>query len=128
MKKILACSAVMLAAVFSGSSTAAPTATYPISGQMQGTSETFSGTAMEYGVGAGDLTVATSMGAKCTGHFFFNTPQAGNGIYKCDDGRSGPLSLVSTGKHGTGNGTGAQQISFTFDVGSALPRLAMRAD
>jgi hypothetical protein len=125
MKKILACSAVLLAAVFSATTTAAPTATFPISGQMQGSSETFSGIAMEYGVGAADVNVTTSMGAKCTGHYFFNTPQSGNGIYKCDDGRSGPLNLTSSGKRGSGSSSGVQQISFTFDVGSALPRLAM---
>ena len=117
MKKIVACSAVMLAAVFSGGSTAAPTASLPISGQMQGTSEKFSGVAMEYGVGAGDLTVVTSMGAKCTGHYYFDTPQRGNGIFKCDDGRAGPVTLVSTGgMHGSGNGGSYQRISFTFDV------------
>ena len=116
MKKIVACSAVMLAVVFSGSSMAAPTSTQSVTGQVQGTSETFSGVAMGYGVGAGDLTLSSSMGAKCTGHYFFATPQSGNGVFKCDDGRAGPLNFVSTGTHGSGSSSD-QRLSFTFDSG-----------
>jgi hypothetical protein len=40
---------------------------------------------------------------------------AGDGVFNCDDGRSGPITFASTGTSGTGYGTlGNERFTFTF--------------
>lgn len=89
--------------------------TLPVRGQIQNTNETFTGTATGYIDGGGDLTIVSNTGAKCTGSFVYVTRRNGEGIFKCDDGRSGPFEFVSTGTRGTGFGDlGGQRFTFTF--------------
>lgn len=89
--------------------------TIPVRGQMQKTDETFTGTATGYIDGGGDLTIVSTNGAKCTGNFVYVTSRNGEGVFKCDDGRSGPFQFVSTGTRGTGFGDlDGQRFTFTF--------------
>jgi hypothetical protein len=101
---------LMLASLIAGCSL-----TLPVRGQVQNTNETFAGTATGYMDGAGDLTIVSNMDATCTGNFVYVNSRQGEGVFNCDDGRSGPFSFVSTGKRGTGQGTlGGQNFTFTF--------------
>lgn len=82
---------------------------------MQNSDETFTGTATGYMDGGGNLTAVTDKGATCTGSFVYVSGRNGEGIFTCDDGRSGPFQFVSTGKRGTGYGDlGDQRFTFTF--------------
>ena len=89
--------------------------TAPVQGQVQNTSETFSGTATGYMDGSGNLSLTSSRGTSCTGNFVYVTAREGEGVFRCNDGRSGPFQFVSAGQHGTGRGTlGGQAFTFTF--------------
>lgn len=94
---------------------AACSATLPVRGQVQNSDETFSGTATGYMDGGGTLTIVSSDGTHCTGDFVYVTSRNGEGVFVCDDGRSGPFAFVSTGRRGTGYGTlGGENFTFTF--------------
>lgn len=89
--------------------------TLPVKGNMQDSPETFTGTATGYMDGGGDLTIVTTTGVRCTGNFVYVTRRNGEGVLKCDDGRSGPFEFVSTGRRGTGFGDlSGQRVTFTF--------------
>ncbi|MBD3768470.1 MAG: hypothetical protein IE928_11120 [Gammaproteobacteria bacterium] len=107
-KSLLACGVFL--SLLSGCSM-----TLPVRGNVQGSDETFTGTATGYMDGGGDLTIVTNTGVKCTGNFVYVTHRNGEGVFKCDDGRSGPFEFVSTGTRGTGFGDlGGQRVMFTF--------------
>jgi hypothetical protein len=89
--------------------------TLPVRGQVQNSPETFSGTATGYMDGSGNLKIVTSRGAVSSGNFVYVTRREGEGVFTCDDGRSGPFKFVSTGTSGTGYGDlGGQRLIFTF--------------
>jgi hypothetical protein len=89
--------------------------TLALRGQVQNSNETFSGTATGYMNGSGDLQVVSSKGSVCEGNFVYVTRREGEGVFHCNDGRSGPFRFVSTGMNGTGHGTlGGENFTFTF--------------
>jgi hypothetical protein len=89
--------------------------TLPVRGQIQNSDETFTGTATGYLNGGGTLSVASSKGAICSGDFVYVTGRNGEGVFNCNDGRTGPFNFVSTGTSGTGYGDlGGQRFTFTF--------------
>lgn len=89
--------------------------TLPVKGTVQNTNETFTGTATGYIDRSGVLTIVTSEGATCDGDFVYVTSRQGEGVFTCDDGRSGPFQFVSTGTKGTGHGDlGGERFTFTF--------------
>ena len=94
---------------------AACSTTLPIRGQMQGSSEHFTGSAIGYMNGSGTLSIVTATGVHCSGDFAYVTPRQGSGTLACEDGRSGPFAFYSTGTNGTGYGTlGNERFTFTF--------------
>ena len=89
--------------------------TLPVRGQLESGTETFTGEATGYLDGAGDLRIVSSEGTVCTGNFVYVTRRNGEGVFTCDDGRSGPFTFVSTGQRGTGTGRlGNETFTFTF--------------
>ena len=91
--------------------------TLPVSGQVQNSSETFTGSATGYMDGSGTLTLISNNGTTCAGNFVYVTSREGEGVFRCDDGRSGPFTFVSTGSRGTGQGSlGNQAFTFTFGL------------
>ena len=108
MKKIF--SFLAIAALLSGCSM-----TLAVRGQVQNSDEMFTGTATGYMDGGGNMTLVSSKGAVCKGNFVYVTRRNGEGVFNCDDGRSGPFQFVSTGTRGTGYGDlGGQRFTFTF--------------
>jgi hypothetical protein len=102
--------ALLLVSAFSGC-----TMTLPVRGQVQNSAETFTGTATGHLNGGGNLQMVSSKGAVCNGNFVYVTHRQGEGVFNCDDGRSGPFAFVSTGTSGTGHGTlDNQKFIFTF--------------
>jgi hypothetical protein len=96
---------------------AACSVTLPVRGELEKSNEVFSGTATGHLDGAGELTLVSTNGAACKGHFVYVSARGGEGILTCADGRTGPFSFVSTGMRGVGHGelSGAR---FTFTFGS----------
>ncbi len=89
--------------------------TLPVKGMVQNTDETFQGSATGYLGGSGDLQITSNTGVTCKGNFVYVTRRKGEGVFNCDDGRSGPFQFVSTGSSGTGHGDlGGQKFTFTF--------------
>lgn len=89
--------------------------TLPVRGQIQGSDELFTGTATGRMDGGGELTIVSNKGATCKGSFVYTTKRNGEGVFSCDDGRTGPFQFVSTGTRGTGYGDlGGQRFTFTF--------------
>lgn len=89
--------------------------TLPVKGQVQNSSETFTGTATGYSDGGGNLKMVSSKGAVCEGNFVYIRGREGKGVFNCDDKRSGPFEFVSTGRRGTGFGDlGGERFIFTF--------------
>jgi hypothetical protein len=93
-----------------------------VEGVVEGGQEAFSGGSFREIDGGGVLTVRSSLGAVCTGDFVYVRPRAGEGTFRCSDGRTGPFSFVSTGLRGTGSGVvGGRRFVFSFGIaGSAL--------
>lgn len=89
--------------------------TLPVRGQIQNSDETFTGTATGGLSGGGTLTIVSNKGAHCSGNFVYVTGRTGQGVFTCDDGRTGPFQFASTGMSGTGYGDlGGQRFTFTF--------------
>lgn len=89
--------------------------TLPVRGKVQNADETFQGSATGYLDGSGRLTITTSSGASCAGDFVYINKRQGEGVFTCDDGRTGPFSFVSTGMRGSGFGDlGGKRFTFTF--------------
>ena len=110
---------VILAALAIGLSASSTIAccslTLPVRGQVQNSDETFTGSATGYMGGNGNLSITSSKGTVCTGDFVYVTPRTGEGVFTCNDGRSGPFQFASTGSFGTGHGSlGGQNFTFTF--------------
>lgn len=92
--------------------------TLPVRGSIQNSAEVFTGTATGYMSGGGTLHLVSSGGAVCDGNFVYVNGRQGEGVFHCDDGRSGPFQFVSTGTRGTGHGDlGGQRFTFTFGKG-----------
>lgn len=96
---------------------AACSTTLPIRGQMQGSSERFTGSAIGHMNGSGELLIVTTTGVHCSGNFDYVTPRQGSGTFICEDGRSGPFAFYSIGANATGYGTLGNE-RFTFTVGN----------
>jgi hypothetical protein len=89
--------------------------TLPVTGQIQNSDEAFTGTATGYMDGGGNLQLVSNKGAACSGNFVYVTRRDGEGVFSCNDGRSGPFKFVSTGSRGTGHGDlSGQRFTFTF--------------
>lgn len=89
--------------------------TLPVRGQIQNSDETFTGTATGHLDGGGELLIVSNKGATCKGNFVYVSNRDGEGVFTCDDGRTGPFQFVSTGTRGTGYGDlGGQRFTFTF--------------
>lgn len=96
-----------------GASVAGCSMTLPVRGQLQDGSETFTGAG--YLDGGGVITIVSSKSVTCLGDFVNVSGRDGEGVFQCDDGRSGPFRFVSTGTRGSGTGTlGGRQFTFTF--------------
>ena len=111
MKKAL----LLVASIGVAALTTSCSMTLPVRGNVMNSSETFTGTATGYMDGGGNLTIVTSKGATCKGNFVYVSRRDGEGVFTCDDGRTGPFSFVSTGTRGTGKGDlGGERFIFTF--------------
>jgi len=89
--------------------------TLPVKGQLEDGKEIFTGTATGYMSGSGDLKIVSNKGTVCSGNFVYVNRRQGEGVFNCQDGRSGPFSFVSTGQQGTGTGKiGGKLFTFTF--------------
>lgn len=89
--------------------------TLPVTGRVQNSDETFEGTATGGMNGSGRLTIRSSRGPTCAGNFVYVTNRTGEGVFTCNDGRTGPFSFASTGTSGTGHGDlSGQRFTFTF--------------
>ena len=110
MSRFIQLAFVILSALLCGCSK-----TLPLTGVVEGTAETMTGTATGYMNGSGTLEITTSKGTKCSGNWVFVTKRNGEGVFNCSDGRSGPFRFVSTGDNGTGYGDFAgRRFTFTF--------------
>ena len=76
-------------------------ATVPVTGQLQGNHETFTGRATGYSDGSGELAIVTNAGVSCKGSYVFIHSRQGEGTFTCVDGRTGPFHSVSTGSNGS---------------------------
>jgi len=86
-----------------------------VRGKLQQSDETFTGVATGDLSGSGTLTIVTTHGANCSGAFVYVNGRQGEGVFNCNDGRTGPFQFVSTGARGTGFGDlGGQRFTFTF--------------
>jgi hypothetical protein len=93
---------------------AACSMTLPVQGVVQGSSETFAGTATGQMDGGGTLEIRSAT-TTCTGVFVYVNRRQGSGTFNCADGRTGPFEFVSTGSRGTGTGDlGGKRFTFTF--------------
>jgi hypothetical protein len=89
--------------------------TLPVTGSTEDGSERFYGSATGYMDGSGTITLESSKGTKVLGNFVYINRRQGEGVFRCDDGRTGPFTFVSTGNRGTGTGRlGNQYFTFTF--------------
>ena len=71
--------------------------TLPVRGQVQNSPETFTGTATGHLNGGGNVQMVSSKGAVSNVNVVYVTHMQGEGVFNCDDGRSGPFAFVSTG-------------------------------
>lgn len=90
--------------------------TLPVRGDIGTTKETFTGSATGYMDGSGTMTLDSSRGQRCAGNFVYTDGREGDGVIRCDDGRSGAFKFSSTGSRGVGSGTIAGE-AFTFTFG-----------
>jgi len=106
MKKIL-----LLALLLSGCSV-----TLPVDGTMEDGDETFTGTTTGYADGSGTLTVVSNKNLRCEGNWsYVARPTYGRGIFRCNNGKSGPFEFNGAGQHGTGIGRlGNRRFTFTY--------------
>jgi hypothetical protein len=92
-------------------------ASRPVAGQMERSSETFSGSiaGSGYRAGTGQLTLRSSSSATCRGSFVYTSRRRGEGVLNCDDGRSGPFHVAAVNNSGSGFGElNGQRFTFTF--------------
>ena len=92
--------------------------TLPVRGNVEGTDETFSGSATGRMSRTGTLQITSSTGVTCSGRFAYAGRNYGRGNFTCSDGRSGPFEFVSTGFAGTGRGyLDGKRFNFDFGFG-----------
>jgi hypothetical protein len=106
--------ATLLVAGLSGCAT-----TRPVTGHMEKSSETFSGSisGSGYREGKGELSLVSSRKATCKGPFVYTSRRRGEGVLNCDDGRSGPFHIAAVNADGSGYGDLAgQRFTFTFQA------------
>ena len=84
-----------------------------VSGSVQGTGETFTGTVVAGMRHDGTVTITSNRGVTCEGTYLFAEERKGEGVFQCSDGRSGPFTFVSNGLSGLGSGN-LDGRSFTF--------------
>jgi hypothetical protein len=99
---------------------AACSATLPLSGKMERTPETFSGTVSGSGYreGTGQLTLVSSQNTTCGGDFTYTSRRRGEGVLACKDGRTGAFHLSGAGSTGSGTGElNGQRFNFVFGAG-----------
>ena len=106
----LAVAGLLIAAALAGC--ASPLA---LSGQVQNSRETLTGSASRDSQGTGTLTLVSSTGALCHGDFVFTSRRFARGTLTCDDQRSGAFQMASTNFKGTGSGTLGRE-RFTFEI------------
>lgn len=106
---------LVIASIFSLVLLSSCSLTLPVKGRIQHSDETFTGTATGHMSGGGELKIVSNKGAACQGNFVYTTGRNGEGVFNCDDGRSGPFQFASTGKSGTGYGDlDGKRFIFTF--------------
>lgn len=88
----------------------------PIEGEIQNTSETFTGRATAYFSGGGILTLTTNQGVSCKGEYINTDKYQGNGTVVCEDGRLGYFKFVASGFTGDGEGL-IDTKPFAFRIG-----------
>jgi hypothetical protein len=96
---------------------AACTTTLPLSGRMERTNETFSGTVSGSGYreGTGQVTLVSSLNTRCSGNFTYTSRRRGEGVLACNDGRTGAFRLSGAGSSGTGTGElNGHRFNFVF--------------
>lgn len=93
------------------------TMTLPTQGQVNNSTETFTGAAVVHFWGNGSLTLLTNKGITCKGDFVHVSSQEGTGTVVCEDGRLGTFSFVMAGLKGTGNGKIGGE-NFDFRIGN----------
>ena len=94
-------------------------ASRPVTGQMERSNETFTGSisGAGYREGKGELTLVSSRKATCRGSFVYTTRRRGEGVLNCDDGRTGPVHIAAVNATGSGYGELAgQRFTFTFQA------------
>ena len=88
-----------------------------VTGKVQGTGESFTGTAVADGKHGGTVSLRSNTGVTCQGDYLFSEKRKGEGVFNCTDGRSGPFSFVSNGFQGLGHGTlDGQGFTFKFSI------------
>lgn len=89
--------------------------TRPIHGVIEGTGETFTGTATGNFDDTGNIAVRSNRTA-CSGTFVYTTFRQGAGTLLCEDGRRVPFSFTSSGWKGSGGTAvfGRRRVVFTF--------------
>ncbi len=86
-----------------------------VKGQLQNSTETFTGSVSNEINGSGLLKLISSKGAVCDGLVDYFEYEHGRGVLSCDDGRKGPFELQASGSSGTGYGSlGSEQFNFSF--------------
>lgn len=104
------------AAVFGASfALSACAVTLNVRGQVDRSTETFTGTILANIDRDGTIEVVSNRGVRCRGQYVVVTRREGSGTLTCDDGRSGPFQFAAVGTRGTGSGRlGGDTMTFTF--------------
>ena len=93
------------------------TSTRSVTGVMERSTESFSGTieGAGYREGKGTLVLVSDHKTTCRGDFVYTTRRQGRGVLSCDDGRSGPFQIAAVGNSGSGSGDlSGQRFTFRF--------------
>ncbi|WP_139311492.1 hypothetical protein [Desulfovibrio sp. DV] len=107
---------VFISVVYTTSAYAKLSIHLPIEGEIQDTSETFTGRATAYFSGGGILTLTTNQGVTCQGEYTNTDKHQGNGTVVCEDGRLGTFNFVASGFTGKGAGL-IDTKPFAFRIG-----------
>ncbi len=87
----------------------------PVTGQVAGSTEVFTGTVKDFSSSKGKLLLNSNYGVNCEGHFDNKGPTIASGTLKCTDGRVGQFTLNTDGTKGSGYGTlNDKAFTFTF--------------
>ncbi len=89
----------------------------PVTGVMERSNESFTGSieGSGYREGKGTLVLVSDHKTTCRGDFVYTTRRQGRGVLSCDDGRSGPFQIAAVGSAGSGSGDlSGQRFTFRF--------------